>query len=390
MKDLSYYKENVQSYVKHFFLEKYLERVGYNILSSADKFVYVDAFSGPWKSSGEKYEDTSFGIAIDRLRRIRDGIKAKRGKDVEIECIFNEKDTYAFEKLKEYCQSINDIYLKLENKNFEVLSQELPEKINRRFSLTFIDPTGWSGFAMEKIEPVLKLRGEVIINFMFEHINRFIEHPHQQIATTFAPLFGSDDWWADVTDLKNRGWKREDAILEVYKNALKRWGNFDYVTFTRIKNPTSDRSYFYLFYGTRHWKGVYEFRNVEQKTVNEQENIRDIAKKEKKKKKTGMEDMFFGEEDGRTSYLEAEKRESKERAYSELISMLKELETMRYSEIVGRLLEIPLLKPRDVTDMLADLRKQNAIEMPYLPYKRKKPKKFDDQHVTCNPKNMPK
>ena len=39
-----------QTYIKHFFLERYLERVAYNILSFRDNFVYVDGFSGPWRS----------------------------------------------------------------------------------------------------------------------------------------------------------------------------------------------------------------------------------------------------------------------------------------------------------------------------------------------------
>ncbi len=53
MKPPEFYRGREQTYLKHFFLEKYLERVAWNILSFRDEFVYVDGFSGPWKSEDE-------------------------------------------------------------------------------------------------------------------------------------------------------------------------------------------------------------------------------------------------------------------------------------------------------------------------------------------------
>ena len=41
------------------------------------------------------------------------------------------------------------------------------------FPFVFIDPTGWTGFALDVIQPLLKLNpGEVLINFMTGHIRR--------------------------------------------------------------------------------------------------------------------------------------------------------------------------------------------------------------------------
>ena len=64
MKSFDYYHGREQTYLKHFFRERYLERVAYNIGSSASQFVYVDGFSGPWQSNNEVFEDTSFVIAV--------------------------------------------------------------------------------------------------------------------------------------------------------------------------------------------------------------------------------------------------------------------------------------------------------------------------------------
>ncbi len=68
MKSPESYRGREQTYIKHFFLEKYLERVAWNIFSFRDEFVYVDGFSGPWKSEDETFEDTSFVIALKQLR----------------------------------------------------------------------------------------------------------------------------------------------------------------------------------------------------------------------------------------------------------------------------------------------------------------------------------
>ena len=73
MQSLDYYRGREQTYLKHFFLERYLERVAYNIGSFVDEFVYVDGFSGPWKSEAESLEDTSFIIAIQKLRQVLTG-----------------------------------------------------------------------------------------------------------------------------------------------------------------------------------------------------------------------------------------------------------------------------------------------------------------------------
>lgn len=39
------------------------------------------------------------------------------------------------------------------------------------------------------------------------------------------------------------------------------------MTSTRILMPAADRTYFHLVYGTRHVKGLVEFRKVEEKVV---------------------------------------------------------------------------------------------------------------------------
>ncbi len=147
---------------------------------------------------------------------------------------------------------------------------------------------------MQGIRPLLNLRGEVLINFMSDFINRFIDDPRPEIAASFDDLFGPD-WFPEWTILHRDGLSREAAAIEVYTKRLKQAGNFKYITSTRILKPQAERSYFYLIYGTQHWKGIQEFRTVEKRTIGKQESVRNAAKYKASVSRTGQK-SFFGEE----------------------------------------------------------------------------------------------
>ena len=167
MKNAEYYAGREQTYIKHFFLERYLERVAYNIGSFADRFVYVDGFSGPWRSVDEAAEDTSFMIAITKLREVVDGL-SKINIHPAIKCVFIEKDPSAYDALCRAVREVQDFPISTINGEFEELIPNILEEIGRDFSLTFIDPTGWTGFGLNKIEKLLRHKpGEVIVNVMF-------------------------------------------------------------------------------------------------------------------------------------------------------------------------------------------------------------------------------
>lgn len=74
MKAPEYYRKREQTYLKHFFLERYLETVAFHIGYAYQEFAYVDCFSGPWQSGDEELADTSIRIALDKLNYVRDGL----------------------------------------------------------------------------------------------------------------------------------------------------------------------------------------------------------------------------------------------------------------------------------------------------------------------------
>lgn len=371
MKPPEYYRGREQTYLKHFFLERYLERVTYNIGSFANEFVYVDGFSGPWKSEDEALDDTSFMIAIDKLRQVREGL-AKIGRTPKIRCLFVEKDPDSYRALQAAVQNVVDIQVQPLRGEFEQSIPDVLKFVGEAFSLVFIDPTGWTGFGLKQIAPVLQHRpGEVLVNFMFDYINRFLDDPRPDIAASFAELFGGLGWETAV----HTGVRREDAIVELYRDRMRAAGGFAHVTSTRILKPTHDRSYFYLVYGTRHFKGLVEFREVEKKAIEEQERVRFTAKQESREARTGQTELFAVEDvSGVPATFEVERNVQRMLALERLRELLRQGK-VPYEEALASLLELPLVWEADVKRMIMDLRDAHEIDVVGLKPPERAPKK---------------
>ncbi len=67
------YQGREQSFIKHLFLNKYLESAAYKLFQGRSPvFNFVDAFAGPWRvSDTDKYSDASFSQAIETLDAVR-------------------------------------------------------------------------------------------------------------------------------------------------------------------------------------------------------------------------------------------------------------------------------------------------------------------------------
>jgi len=375
MKPPEFYRGREQTYLKHFFLEKYLERVAWNILSRRDEFVYVDGFSGPWKSEDDALEDTSFMIALNQLRKVRQGLKERQGRNIRLRCFFNDNNEQAYRELEKAVSAVDDIEIKALCRDFEDVVPEIVEYVGRSFSLTFIDPTGWTGFGLQKIASLLALPGEVIINFMFDYVNRFLDDPRPEIAATFDPFFGGPGWHLEVGRHTQMGYSREDAILNVYRDRLREIGKFPHSTSTRILKPLTERSYFHLVYGTRHWKGLVEFRNVEKKAIDEQEHVRDVAKITHRVDRTGQTELFGKRDEilGPRSSDEERNRELSA-AHAKLQEILSTHGSCKYETLIGEILKNPLVWKSDLDSWLTNLRKAGKIEIPALIGRQRTPK----------------
>ena len=361
MKDVDYYRGREQTYLKHFFLERYLERVAYVIGWSHPRFVYVDGFSGPWKSDDEAFEDTSFVIAINKLRQVRAGLE-KAGRNPEIRCLFVEKDPKAFYQLRRATESTSDIAVEALQGEFEQRIPDILRYVGSSFSLVFIDPTGWTGFGLRRIMPILQHRpGEVLINFMFDHINRFLRDRRSEIAESFDELFGGPGWASAMQHDRGRE-GREDDLLRIYQERVRAMGAFRHITSTRVLKPLADRSYFHLIYGTRHLKGLREFRGVEKVVFDEQERVRFRTKRVRRVERTGQPELFADDASPTSSFerMEAGRRTE---ARDHLRRILTAKHRIQYAEVLGVLLETPLMWENVVQEIVNDMRKAHEIRV---------------------------
>jgi three-Cys-motif partner protein len=139
MVSLEDYVGREQSYVKHVFLESYLEVLVHKTASTYPHIVYVDGFAGPWQSANEKFEDTSFGIALNALRRAK-----ASWKDVRMSTFLVERDTSAYQQLARIPQQYPDVTVNTYNDDFlAVLPTILRDIPPDAFAFFLIDPKGW-------------------------------------------------------------------------------------------------------------------------------------------------------------------------------------------------------------------------------------------------------
>jgi hypothetical protein len=216
---------------------------------------------------------------------------------------------------------------------FEEAIPEILEFVGKRFSLTFIDPIGWTGFALNKITPILQHRpGEVIINYMTDYMNRFSDLP--KLANQFNEMMGGPGF--EGLD--------EAGKIEFYCERVRETGGFDHVTSTRIKKPAADRSYFHLIYGTRHVRGLQEFRRVEEQGIAEQEKVTVEAwTLDRVLESPGQQALFGSDELAVPSLFAQDLQEQKRKATDRLNALLDVRGRVSYEDVLRSLLELPLV-----------------------------------------------
>ncbi|MEZ4232421.1 MAG: three-Cys-motif partner protein TcmP [Polyangiaceae bacterium] len=185
------YRGREQTLIKHFVLKHYVETAAVITGSSWSAFTYVDGFAGIWRSRKEDGQDSSPVIVLKSLLDVQ-SILRRRGKELTLKCVFVEKDRKAFARLQQCVAPYRDrVEVLTLNKGLEEAIDSITRFASPGFTLSFIDPTGWTGLGLLKIQPLLRLTGEVLINFMYDHINRFIHSDH---GLGWDDLFGGDGW----------------------------------------------------------------------------------------------------------------------------------------------------------------------------------------------------
>lgn len=362
MPDLNLYKGREQTYVKHFILEEYLERFARIIGWYWHTITYVDCFSGPWENQDPGYSDTSFGVALKAFRAARDTL-SQSGRQVKFRCLFLEKDRSSFKKLARFSAAIDDIEISPRNNELADAVPDIVDFVQRggssNFTFTFFDPTGWTGFPLQLITPLLRVRpGEVLINFMTEHIRRFVSASDEELRSGFRELF-DEDVRESLAGLRPQ--EREERLLGNYLRVVKRAGKFDYVGSAIVFKAEAEKTHFHLIYGTRNDKGIAVFKEVEKRAMKETETARATAKE--RKNTTGQSSFL----PPTVMYPSARMHELHLRytnmARDRVRSRLQKRREVKYADMWRLAVAFPLVWESDLRDWLAEWRAQGLVDI---------------------------
>jgi three-Cys-motif partner protein len=287
------------TFLKHLILKEYLEGWSHK-MASISKYVgkiclfYVDCFSGPWKSSNEQHSDTSIYIALHALNEAQK-LWIKSGYNIETNAIFIEKNKKSFDELESLVTK--------EKQNVKVFTfwgefgnyvQHIQSIVNDNPVLLFVDPTGWKGASMKYIAPLVNARfRDVIINVMFDHINRFKDAELKFIRQQMEDFF-QETLQPDLS---------QEDLMSLYRKNIKNKCRLIYSADLIIPHPTKYRTKYRLVVGGNHPEVIRLFRDIESKVTGSVASVMKAEIKDRKKfEDTGQFKMELGEVQDHTIY----------------------------------------------------------------------------------------
>lgn len=241
---------------KHEILRRYLN-AWFPIMSRYNKrILYIDGFAGPGEYTGGDIGSPLIALnaAIEHEAELTD----------ELVFVFIEKDPdrcdYLAQKLGEYGSLPDNIVVQepvqgaFDAEMTEVLNA-LDEQ-NAALAPTFamVDPFGWSDTPMSVISRIMGHdRAEVLVTFMYEAINRFVEHGNEKIRAQFDELYGTEEWRraAEFEDSD----QRRRHLHDLYRDQLKQEADVEYVRSFEMIND-GNRTEYFLFFGTNSYTGL--------------------------------------------------------------------------------------------------------------------------------------
>lgn len=288
--DFSHYVGREQAFVKHMFLDKYLPPLVGKICSSYDQFVYVDGFAGPWKSvAGERFEDTSFGIALNHMTAQR-LLYLSKGRDVKMRAYLIEKDSESFSQLKQATAQFPKIEIIPLHGMMEDHASSITSSIpNNAFSFTLIDPKGFP--EITKLMPLLERQNsEALVNFMFDFANRFGSTNLIPKLEAWLDLAGFEGWRDKV--LNSKGSAREKTYEELAVSALRDRSGYKFSPVITVDKVLHNRPLYKLIFLSRHAEGLKVFRDSEEKALDAQATVRSASKAKRRAEMSLTQDLF--------------------------------------------------------------------------------------------------
>lgn len=383
--DIDAYEQREQSAAKHLILEKYLETLALKVGQFRDglTFNYVDGFSGPWEAKTEELSDTSPFRALQSLLSAREKL-AERGRTFTVRAFFVSRDRPGAEKLAGFRGRFPQAQIEIVTGAFEDRIDDARQFVRTGrdpFAFLFIDPTGWTGFGLQAITPLLQevRASEVLLNFMTKDISRFIDNGPANVGPSFVDLFGDAshrEAWRGVTGLD-----REEAMVATYCERLRQAGGYRHCVSAMILNPKADRTHYHLIYGTHSPEGLVAFREVERKGLGFQKEQRAQAKQRSRVERSRQAELFGGLALQARSYEDELMARYLPRARRMLDAMLEDRADVPWDELVIAALQVPMVSEADVKQWVKERQEQGVAAITGLAPRARVPQRGEGHQV---------
>jgi three-Cys-motif partner protein len=352
-----------QTKAKHFILKSYLQALAFKVLTFSD-LTFVDGFSGPWETKTEDFSDSSFMIAINVLKDAQKQILDRTGIRRRIGCFFSENnpDAYALlqKSVTEFHKPQERFEIRTYGGKFEDAVTQIQAFVGTSFQLIFIDPKGWTGYPFDKIRPLFaRTKSEVLINFMYDFINRFAYSADTEIINSMAPILGGPGW----PDRLDSNLPRGLAVERLFRETLGTVGNFKFVVSTKIDKATAERPHFFIAYATRNLEGLKTFRQTEYDALRRHAKDRVNAQERQREQRLNIADMFTGHQaDLQEATIDEIVLEQKSLAAAFLLELISQRGQLDFSQVVSELLQPFMLRETNVKDICLELAKVGRLE----------------------------
>lgn len=237
---------------KHDILRRYLGAWFPIMATQSPKIVYIDGFAGPGSYTGGEE-----GSPIIALRTI---VEHQANITSEVFLWFIEERRDRFEHLENIVSDFaipSNVKVFLAHGEFDKELSAVLDRVDAKGwrivpTFVFVDPFGWTGIPFDIIKRIMaNPRCEVLISFMYEHVNRFITHPDQ--PENVDSLFGTDHWRAIENCASPQD--RLRFIHDLYRDQLTGDAGIAFVkSFEMI--DSGNRTEYFLFHGTNSLRGL--------------------------------------------------------------------------------------------------------------------------------------
>lgn len=278
-----------------------------------------------------------------------------------------EKDERAFGELSKVAARFPDIEVIPHPGDFhEALPFILAGIPPDVFAFSLIDPKGWS-IDLQRITPLLaRPNSEVVINLMYDFINRFIDHPNERIMESLNRTIPGPEW----REALNQGTAdlpaaREALVIGTFVQALKTIGDYRYVPSLKVRRPGHERTLYHLVYGTRSAAGLAVFRESQMKALQGEAEVQSGIKRGKREERTGMLGLFSPDMEAANDPVAQFLKRERQAAQTALLEALIAVPAgLLWRDLWPQVLERFAVTPSDLGRDVNALRKLTRLEVP--------------------------